>query len=150
MKCLPAAFLWCCEIPLDTFPLITPEKLLPGGNLPPFIECSNILKAKIWNLALTRTSDPIRPMRRGHDPNRPSGLPLGNFLWGVGNDCGKCLQEGLSLITIFVFHGILAVQRTSDWCKCRSEIQEYRLQISGFRATTNKQTKRQTGTKYLL
>ena len=41
------------------------------------------LKVKIWKLSLTRTPDPIRPTRRGPEPNQPTGITFGGFSLGV-------------------------------------------------------------------
>jgi len=73
--------------PPDTTPLvITPfsaavghRRTEPGGYF-------------CWKLTLTRTPDPIRPMRQGPDPNRPTngrkqeGYDLGVFVRGVWSD----------------------------------------------------------------
>ena len=66
---------------LDTSPVNYPLQKNPQVN--PAAECSNILKAKIWKLALTQFPDPIGPTRRDVlTITDPQGLPLGVDLGG--------------------------------------------------------------------
>ena len=58
-----------------------PLQKMPLEVTPP-AECSNIFKAKIWKLALTRTPD----------PNRSTEVTSGEFSLGVIS--GRCIQEG--------------------------------------------------------
>ena len=62
---------------------------MPPRKSPP--QCSNILKAKISKMALTRTPDPIRPTMPGTDPNRPRDVTFGGFCLG-GKYPGGFLQ----------------------------------------------------------
>jgi len=55
---------------LETYPRYCPREIPPGGNP---AERSNILKAKICILTLTRTPD----------PNRPTGVTFGEFSLGL-------------------------------------------------------------------
>ena len=76
---------------------LSPGSKIPPEVTPPPAECSNILKGKIWKLALTCIHDLIRPRRRDHDPNRPTGVTSGGFSLGVIS-AGECLK-GSSIVT---------------------------------------------------
>ena len=63
---------------LETSPNITPRENPPEVTS---AECSSILKAKIWKLALNRTFNPILLRWRGSDPNRPMWGLLPGIFW---------------------------------------------------------------------
>jgi len=96
-----------------------PKENPPAVSTP--VECS---KAKLCKLTLTPTPDPIRPTRRGPDPNRRTGVTSGGGFSRVIS--GGCLEGWLCAVTE---NKKIHISRSQVTCNLQYRYYRYSLQV---------------------